>query len=267
VSQSDEVVYVKRQYASEDNLAIRIRTHELYTEPQYDFIDWVLGHVAWRGDETVLDVGCGSGGYVTATRLRAQTVVAGDFSFGMLAGLAFAGLQRVNLNAERLPYAANSAEIILANHMIYHVADRPAAVAEFHRVLKPGGTLLAATNSSNSMAELNALLRAAAKQLGAKPMGLANMTMAFTLENGLELLKTVFEHIAVDVIDAAFVFPAAQPVVDYLATTQERHVARLPGGTTWHDLAQVLRDLVQTEIDAHGVFRVSKKTGVFVCQK
>jgi ubiquinone/menaquinone biosynthesis C-methylase UbiE len=267
MSQTDEIAYVMRQYASDDNLAVRIRTHKLYTEPKYDFIDWVLGHVPWQGDETVLDVGCGSGGYVAATRSRVRRYVAGDYSFGMLAGLAFDGLHRVNLNAERLPYASNSAEIILANHMIYHVMDRPAAVREFHRVLKPGGTLLAATNAASSMAEFNTLLRSAAEKLGAKPMQIANSTMTFTLENGAALLNTVFTNVEVDIMDAAFVFPTAQPVVDYLATTKERHVPRLPRSKTWNDLAQVLTELVQAEIDAQGEFRVSKKTGVFVCRK
>ena len=118
MSHSAELAYVKRQYAAEDNLAIRIRTHKLYTEPKLDFVAWVLDHINWRGDEVVLDVGCGSGNYVAATRPHARHYVANDFSFGMLSGLEFDGLERVNLNAEKLPYASNSADVILANHMI-----------------------------------------------------------------------------------------------------------------------------------------------------
>ena len=265
MSNSAELNYVKRQYAREDNLAIRIRTHELYTEPALDFIGWVLDHVAWRGTETVLDVGCGAGAYVEAARARTSRYFACDFSWGMLAGLPFDGLDRINLNAEQLPFATNSADIILANHMIYHVMDREAAVSEFRRVLKPGGTLLAATNSQHSMAELSHIMHVAAQRLGAEPLPILNSIIEFTLENGAELLQSGFEHVHCDIIDAALVFSQAQPVIDYLATTRERHVEKLPKGTTWDDLAAVLTDLVQAEIDAHGTFRVNKQTGLFIC--
>ncbi|MCO5207472.1 MAG: class I SAM-dependent methyltransferase [Anaerolineae bacterium] len=266
MSHSAELAYVKRQYAAEDNLAIRIRTHKLYTEPKLDFVAWVLDHINWRGDEVVLDVGCGSGNYVAATRPHARHYVANDFSFGMLSGLEFDGLERVNLNAEKLPYASNSADVILANHMIYHIMDAPAAVREFRRVLRQGGTLLAATNSRHSMAELDTILQAATQRLGAQPLRTASSVLTFTLENGAALLEQQFANVTCDVLDAAFVFPEAQPVIDYLSTTRERHVARLPAGVTWNDLVVVLTELVQSEIDEHGAFRVNKQTGVFVCK-
>lgn len=266
MSDSAETAYIKRQYAGQENLAVRIRTHKLYTEPKTDFVTWVLDQVSWRGDETVLDVGCGSGNYVEAARARAARYMANDYSFGMLAGLRCDGLLRVNANAEQLPYASDSADTILANHMIYHIADQNAAVRAFRRVLKPGGVLLAATNAATNMAELNALLQAASVELGARQLGVGVGVNRFTLENGATLLQTQFETVTCHVLDAALLFPAVEPVIDYLATTRERHVAQLPSGVTWNELAAVLTRRVQAQIDAHGVFRVSKRAGVFVCR-
>jgi len=49
------------------------------------------------------------------------------------------------LNAESLPFEAESFDLIIANHLLEHV-DRPEqALAEFSRCLKPGGVLIAQT--------------------------------------------------------------------------------------------------------------------------
>ena len=154
---SNEVIdtrqYVRRQYKTQENLNVRVRTHQLYGVPQVDFPGWVLDRIAWHGGETVVDVGCGSGLYVEPARDRAGHYGAGDLSPGMLRQLEQPGLDRVNLDACALPLADNSADVILANHMLYHVPDQGAALREFVRVLKPTGRLLAATNSSQNMAE------------------------------------------------------------------------------------------------------------------
>jgi 2-polyprenyl-3-methyl-5-hydroxy-6-metoxy-1,4-benzoquinol methylase len=48
-------------------------------------------------------------------------------------------------------------DVILANHMLYHVPNQPAAVAEFARVLRPGGYLLASTNSIHNLYQYHQL--------------------------------------------------------------------------------------------------------------
>lgn len=47
----------------------------------------------------------------------------------------------------RLPLGDGGVDVVLAMHMLYHVPDVPAPVAELRRIVKPGGTLLASTNS------------------------------------------------------------------------------------------------------------------------
>ena len=84
---TDREHLTSRMYASKEPLAVRIETHKLYTRPKMDFVAWVLDHVSWRGNETVLDIGCGAGFYVEPLHHRLKhggRLLLGDLSFGML---------------------------------------------------------------------------------------------------------------------------------------------------------------------------------------
>ena len=65
---------------------------------------------------------------------------------------AVAGLPGIDLagartcDAQDLPFDDGTFDVVVANHMLYHVPDPRRAAAEFARVLRPGGVLLAATN-------------------------------------------------------------------------------------------------------------------------
>lgn len=54
-----------------------------------------------------------------------------------------AGIQRVD--AEALSFADEAFDLIVANHLLEHVAQPEKALAEFFRCLKPGGMLIAQT--------------------------------------------------------------------------------------------------------------------------
>lgn len=262
---SDDEALMRQQYRSQDNLETRIRTHEQYSVPRVDFTSWVLERIAWRGDEVVLDAGCGAGAYVEPVRQRTVHYLAGDLSPGMLRALAQRGVPRINLDAQRLPLAGQSVDVVLANHMLYHVPDGKAAVREFARVLRPAGRFLAATNSAHSMAELEEVGAEVGKTLGLEEPLAVTPTLSFTLENGAALLSRHFSHVERHDLPGALVFPEPQPVVDYLASMRERFVQLLPAGVTWEDVAAALRELLSAHIAERGEFRVNKMAGVFVC--
>lgn len=263
----NEPAYLKQQYQTQNNLAIRIRTHELYTQPKVDFVNWVLDQIPWRGDETVLDVGCGAGIYVEAAQKRCRQIIAADLSFGMLQALPHSQLDRLNLDAQQLPFASHSADVIFANHMLYHIPNQNQALTAIKRVLRPGGWLLAATNSRDTTSEFGTLMRQVGEQLGLRlPEMPLPAILHFNLEEGGALLQPHFATIKRVDLPSAFVFPHPQPVIDYLATTKERYDAALPAFMSWTDLAQTLHTLLSQHIAAHGEFRVNKLTGVFVCQ-
>ncbi len=94
----------------------------------------------------VVDVGMGTG-LVAREILRItaepQRLVGVDPSPGMMAQAHLpAGVRCVEGWAEKLPLPDASADFLVMGYALRHIADLAAAFSEFHRVLRPGGTLL-----------------------------------------------------------------------------------------------------------------------------
>ncbi|WP_423465256.1 class I SAM-dependent methyltransferase [Promicromonospora sp. MS192] len=61
--------------------------------------------------------------------------------------------------------ATDSADVVLAMHMLYHVEDVEAGIRELARVLSPSGTAFVSTNAIEDKSELDNLWRRAASQV------------------------------------------------------------------------------------------------------
>jgi ubiquinone/menaquinone biosynthesis C-methylase UbiE len=96
----------------------------------------------------VLDVGCGTGLLTTRLghELPAAAVVGCDFSHGMLvhARAHGAGVAWIQGDAQRLPLHDGSVAAIVSTEAFHWFPDQRRALAEFFRVLVPGGRLLVA---------------------------------------------------------------------------------------------------------------------------
>jgi arsenite methyltransferase len=110
---------------------------------------WQLGRLA--PGERVLDLGSGAG---TDSLIAAQMVgergrVTGiDMTVEMLAKAraaaseaGLANVEFVEAEAEQLPFADASFDVVISNGVIDLIPDKDAVYAELHRVLAPGGRL------------------------------------------------------------------------------------------------------------------------------
>jgi len=121
--------------------------------------DELINELAWRGDEKVLDVGCGNGilTFAAAKRVASGSVIgidvwqefAGDSSReGFEKNAEIEGVANKvsleNIDVRKLPYADNTFDVItcgLTMHHILHGKDSGKSISEMVRVLKPGGQL------------------------------------------------------------------------------------------------------------------------------
>lgn len=109
----------------------------------------------------VLDIGCGTGmatGRLLKRYPKAE-VLALDFALPMLAQTRRRGrwLRRPKCvcgDLDHLPLAAHSVDLIFSNAAIQWSVDPAGAVAEMHRVLRPGGLLMFSSFGPDTLKEL-----------------------------------------------------------------------------------------------------------------
>jgi SAM-dependent methyltransferase len=108
-----------------------------------------LGGALPRPFEDALEIGAGTG-YFTLNLLQAGLIgraTATDISAGMLAALDASAaelgvsVRAVRTEAEALPFADASFDLVFGHAVLHHIPDLGRAFREFARVLRPGGML------------------------------------------------------------------------------------------------------------------------------
>lgn len=154
-----------------------------YTTRRGKFLEWdvILDRLSLRGDETVLDMGCGRGAVLTAVARRLTTGrvtgvdiwdtndQSGNAAAVTLRNASLEGVRdRVSIETadmRSLPFPDASFDLVVSSLAIHNIRtndDRKRAVIEGFRVLKPGGRMVIADIRATAIYEealqtLNAL--------------------------------------------------------------------------------------------------------------
>jgi ubiquinone/menaquinone biosynthesis C-methylase UbiE len=102
----------------------------------------------------VLDVGCGTGNYAAALTSATGCLVSGvDPSQRMLDWARGAAPWEFleQSNAESLPFANDSFDVVLSTDVIHHIRDRDAYFREAARLLRPAGLIVTVTDSHDNI--------------------------------------------------------------------------------------------------------------------
>jgi ubiquinone/menaquinone biosynthesis C-methylase UbiE len=262
VSRFTDQQYLKTdQYRDASNLNARAVIHQRFSTNSYGWFKWVFDTLTkLPADARILELACGHG---LLWKENIERIPAGwkitlsDVSSGMLdaawrnlvvTGRAF---KFEEIDAQSIPYDDESFDAVVANHMLYHVPDRPKAITEIKRVLKPGGRFIATTVGENHMKEMIDWYR----QVHISKIW-ESFANPFTLENGLEQLTPYFPQVALSRYEDNLQVTEAEPIITYIRSGI-RATELLE-----EDLANLEHDL-ENELKVKDKIFISKDSGLF----
>ncbi len=264
---------IRQQYETPDNLERRIRIHDYSTSPQ-DWMDWVYERLRLQPGDRVLELGCGNGKLWQSNvhRLpRGLHLTLTDRSEGMLAQiqenltpyeklLKEKGIQAEYhvMDADELRLKEDSYDIIIANHMLYHVKNREECLREIRSALKASGTFFCSTIGNNHMKELHEIVSSFDKRI---EMPFSRLTTGFRLENGEAQLKKIFPVVECERQENDLVVDNAEAIYDY--------VYSYPGNAPCilEQRGEEFRKLLEELLKREGAVYIRKDTGMFICRK
>ena len=258
--------FISDQYRDSSRLSARFRLHGEFSTSRHSFPQWVFDQFDFEATTSILEIGSGPGYLWVENRERvhhAWEIVLADRSFGMLTeahkNLQDSGLKVrwINSDAQTLPIDECAFDVIVANHMLYHVEDRPGVFREICRVMKPEGRLFAATNGREHLHEIRELIEQF--HLNSSIWTHHN---DFSLENGEEQLRGSFERVSVARFSDSLEVTDVEPIMAYIQSgfSSSELAANTKG-------LQAIRMSIGRQLDNDGVIRIRKDTGMFIAEK
>ena len=265
---------VARQYRDASNLNARVALHERFSANACGLQRWIFDRIELAGASRVLDLGCGPARLWTENLDRVPSgwsVALADASPGMireaednLAGSELRPDFRI-ADAQDLPFGDGSFDAVVANHMLYHVPDRPRAISEIARVLRPNGRLYASTNGQHSQREMGWMQKVLDPSHPDESVFMA--PLAFGLENGAAQLAGSFPEVSLYRYEDALVVTEAKPLMDYLLSGRASDVARKTAADEFGRRVAGLEERLERELAARGEIRITKDAGMFVARR
>jgi len=200
----DDPALVAREYADDARLRKRASAYT-GVETGIDAREPAMVEIRALSPQRVLEVGCGWGELAEwIARDTGAEVVAVDLSSRMVELARERGVDARVADVQQLPFADGEFDLVVAAWMLYHVPDLDGGLRELARVLRPGGGLVAVTNSRFHLIELRELV------------GSGPSTLSFARETGDGLLAPYFDRIRREDVDGTLTFADRAAVEAYV---------------------------------------------------
>ncbi|KEI91197.1 MerR family transcriptional regulator [Clostridium botulinum] len=288
-----------QQYENASNLRARIAIHELFSTNKEGWMPWFFKELKQelsmispncenhnekinneniselsnldlkRSNIKILELGCGDASLWNKNFNHIPSnwdITLTDFSEGMLKD-AKKNLRekrsRFNfkiVNAESIPFEEESFDVVIANHMLYHVPNINKALKEINRVLKSEGILFASTVGKNHMKEIREII---------STFDIYNLTSesweitdSFQLENGLKIVSEYFNMVELKRYKDNLKVTDPVYILDYIFSMPGNNKVNLSS----KDLKKIY-DYLEDNIKEKENIYITKDTGYFKGRK
>lgn len=256
---------VVTQYADSTNLKKRLLIHQKYSTNKQDFHHWIFDQMGLKSGDRMIEFGCGPGTFwvKNANRLPAHLeVTLSDLSQGMVMEAKknvegfLEGTYKV-IDIQNPDFESEIADIIICNHMLYHVPNLHKALNEVHRILKPNSVFFAATNGLRHMIELIDWLTEYDSSISFYSNGFMK---SFSLEEGGKELERHFNNVHLQRFDSHLVVTNIEHLIDYYESMD------LGLNLNHQDKRSDFRSFLETK-SQDGTFKITKDSGLFIAEK
>jgi ubiquinone/menaquinone biosynthesis C-methylase UbiE len=257
---ADQTYLQNKQYQNDSNLNARRQLHARFSTNHYGWDRWIFDRLKLPTQARILELGCGPAQLWVKNIDRIPkgwNITLSDFSPGMVESAQ----QNLNdhphqftfdvIDAQSIPYDDQHFDVVIANHMLYHVPDKAKAFSEIHRVLKPGGQFYATTVGDAHMQELDNLVLSFDPKI--ELIFARSDVQSFILENGAAQLEQWFTNVTAYHYDNALVITEVKPLVDYVLSTITFTEDKLADFTKY----------VERKLTRDGSIHVTKASGLF----
>ncbi|MHB9926046.1 MerR family transcriptional regulator [Clostridium botulinum] len=288
-----------QQYENASNLRARIAIHELFSTNKEGWMPWFfkeLKHELSRissncqnyneninneniselsnldlkqSNIKILELGCGDASFWNKNFNNIPLnweITLTDFSEGMLKD-AKKNLRETRsrfnfkiVNAEKIPFEEESFDVVIANHMLYHVPNINKALKEINRVLKSEGILFTSTVGKNHMKEIRQII---------STFNIYNLTSesweitdSFQLENGLKIVSEYFNMVELKRYKDNLKVTDPVYILDYIFSMPGNNKVNLSS----KDLKKIY-DYLEDNIKEKENIYITKDTGYFKGKK
>ncbi len=219
----NKVENVAEQYKNDDNLSIRIKLHSKYSTNKQGWYPWLFEHYELANGYRILELGCGNGNQWKGRIDKLPTyctLVLSDFSEGMVKMVwekysCHKNILAQKIDIQNIPFPDNCYDVVIANHMLYHVPDLSKAISEVHRVLRSGGKFYASTNGNGGM---RTYLHNVRKLINPNTPTLSD-GFSFSLQNGIEVLSKYFCDVQSYNFEDSLHITETQDLIDWMKST------------------------------------------------
>lgn len=285
---------LKNQYLNASNISARINLHTLYSTNKEGWFPWVFHETlsAVFNQATpdssqpvsVLELGCGDGslwvqnfdsipdnlsitlsdisnGMLRDARRSIETRKASIYESAYLKAISPKTACKIRYKAfdcARIPYEADTFDVILANHVLFYCDNLDDVLAEIRRVLKPDGIFLCSTYSSKHMKEINELVSKFDERI---VLSSNKLYEKFGKENGGSILGRFFDSIEWKSYDDKLVIDRPEPVIDYILSCHGNQNQYLLN--RYADFKEFVTEQIRR---SNGSIHITKDAGLFVCK-